>query len=395
MTKKQRVHWSQLFIIVLILSLCLMVAGCQIGSKPESKSFQEEVSVTKAVESTTNPEKDGAEAEDPQEKVEQPTAEKTTQETTISQGSLSEEKSDDTSSKVDEKTLVRVAVPKGPMALPALRLQEVLDESDIEIEVKTWDVTEDLLALIQSGQTDVFALPLNAGALLYNKGVGVTLMNVDLWGLSSLVSTDESVRDWQDLKGKVLYVPAQGSPPDALTQLFLGKVGLEIGKDVTIQYAAAPEVAELLMAGKAQNGILIEPQLSRVLKKNQEAREVLAFTETWKEELEIQSELPTAGYGVRQQWAKDNPTQMAILQKAFREAVRLSVEDSARTAELAEERIGLKAPLIQMALPRMGLHYQSAQEAKEAIEVFYQILMDFNPKLLGGKLPVEDFYWAD
>jgi NitT/TauT family transport system substrate-binding protein len=48
--------------------------------------------------------------------------------------------------------------------------------------------------------------------------------------------------------------------------------------------------------------------------------------------------------------------------------------------------------VIEQSLAKNRFEYLSAAEAQSELEVFYQSLMQVNPKLLGGKLPNADFY---
>ena len=165
-----------------------------------------------------------------------------------------------------KEQVIRIGMPKAPPALPVLRMIEsnALGEN-VKIEYTIWDAPEKLIAMVQSGDFDMFAFPLTVVAKLYNKGVPVTLTNVDTWGVSYFLTTDPALKNWSDLKGKTVYVPLQSSPPDVITQFFMKKAGLTPKKDVTIIYSSRPEIAQMMAAGKIQYATMIEPQVTAIL----------------------------------------------------------------------------------------------------------------------------------
>ena len=59
-------------------------------------------------------------------------------------------------------------------------------------------------------------------------------------------------------------------------------------------------------------------------------------------------------------------------------------------------RLKLPAPeaAIEMGLDGARLTVTKASELKNEIMQFYETLMEFNPKLLGGKLPDDKFFLA-
>lgn len=131
-----------------------------------------------------------------------------------------------------ETMVINLGVPKAPPTLPILYMmeQKVLGEN-VEIKLDIWDSPEQLLAMVQDGNHDMFAFPLTVVSKLHNKGVDVVLTNVNTWGVTYFVTTDASLTEWSQLKGKTVYVPLQSSPPDALTQFFLNEEGLKVGEE--------------------------------------------------------------------------------------------------------------------------------------------------------------------
>ena len=197
--------------------------------------------------------------------------------------------------KKTKETVIRVGIPKAPPALPILRMIDSNALGDnTKIEFTVWDSPEQLIAMIQGKEQDMFAFPLTVIGKLYNKGMPLTLTNVNTWGVTYFLTSDPDYKDWKDLKGKTVYVPLKSSPPDALTQYFIGKAGLVPGKDVELIYVSTPEVTQLLASGKAVYGTQIEPQVTACLMQNKNVRIATSFENEWKKVTDDGSIVPNA-----------------------------------------------------------------------------------------------------
>ncbi|MGC6175094.1 ABC transporter substrate-binding protein [Lacrimispora sp. 38-1] len=294
----------------------------------------------------------------------------------------------------NEPITLKIGVPTAPPALPVLRMMDTNALGDnVVIEIDIWDEPETLIAMVQDGNHDFFAFPLTVISKLYNKGLDVRLMNVNTWGVTYFMTSDPEFSTWSDLKGKTLYVPLQSSPPDALTQYFLTEAGLTVGEDVTIIYASTSEVATMLASGEAEYATLIEPQVTKVMLENTNVRVAYSFEKEWQRVNHTETKIPNAGFGTTQTFINENPELTLSFQKAYEEAAAWVNENPAEAGALAEKYLGLKAALIEKALPTMGLSFQTAVDSKEELDMFYNLLNGFNPEMIGGKVPDEAMYY--
>ena len=53
-----------------------------------------------------------------------------------------------------------------------------------------------------------------------------------------------------------------------------------------------------------------------------------------------------------------------------------------------------KRQVVEAAIPNMGLTFKSAQDARGELDTFYNLLNDFDPSMIGGKLPDDGLYYA-
>lgn len=293
-----------------------------------------------------------------------------------------------------EPITLKLGVPTAPPTLPILHMMEDdLLGDNVTIELDIWNAPEQLIAMVQDSEHDMFAFPLTVVGKLYNKGMDLRLMNVNTWGVTYFMTTDPEFQSWSDLQGKTVYVPLQSSPPDALTQYFLSEAGLTVGEDVEIIYASTAEVSAMLVSGEAEYATLIEPQVTAAMTQNEQMIRALSFESEWQRTTETDTMIPNAGFGTTQHFIDEHPELVAQFQDAYEESVQWVLEHPEEAAALAEKYLEMKAPIVQKAIPNMGLCFKSAEEARAELDTFYNLLNDFDATMIGGKLPDEGMYY--
>jgi NitT/TauT family transport system substrate-binding protein len=293
-----------------------------------------------------------------------------------------------------EPVTIKLGVPTAPPTLPILHMmEENLLGENVTIELDVWNAPEQLIAMVQDSEHDMFAFPLTVVAKLSNNGLPVRLMNVNTWGVTYFLTTDPDFQNWSDLAGKTVYIPLQSSPPDALTQYFLKEAGLTVGKDVEVIYASNAEVAALLASGQAEYATLIEPQVTAAMAKNSNVRRALSFETEWQRVTNTETMIPNAGFGTTQTFIDEHPELVKQFQTAYEESVQWVLDNPAEAAALAQKHLEMNAAVVEKAIPNMGLSFQSAEDAKPELDTFYNLLNEFDSTMIGGKLPDETMYY--
>ncbi len=291
------------------------------------------------------------------------------------------------------KTVIQVGSPKAPPILPVLKMiEDNAMGNDVSIEIKYWKTAPEMIATVQEGKRDFYALPLTAVSVLYNKGMPIQLMNVNTWGPVYFLSTDTSVKSWKDLKGKIIYVQCKNSPADVMTQILLKDAGLKKG-DYTIKYMPKMEMANWLILGKGDYAVMIEPLASKVLKKNKNMKVVMSFEDEWKRIRNTKNRLPHAGFAVSKKFAKEHKALVLKFNKEFEKALNWVVSHPTEAGALAEAKLGMKQKMIEASIPKMGLEYQNISTVEDQIKDFYKFFFQFNKKTVGGKVPDNNLYF--
>ena len=296
------------------------------------------------------------------------------------------------SSAMPEKIVIQA--PLAPPTTPLFKFAKDGTLNGAKLELIIYKSVEEATTRIAKGEADFTVLPLNVAAKLYNKQVDISLANVSTWGILYLLTTDNQVANWQDLKGKELYVGAQGSSPDVLTQYFISKNGMK-SDDIKLSYLSSPEIAQLMINGLVKNAVLPEPQATQVIINNSQARIARDFFADWQTFEGKEAKLPQAGMVVRNEFAASYPKAVSEFQKAYKGAVEWTVANPAEAASLAAANMNTPAPVFIKSMERTRLFFATGTEASVDVKTYLSRLLDISPDMVGGKLPDEKFFLAD
>lgn len=297
----------------------------------------------------------------------------------------------------DEQVIAKIAGLKGPTSIGMIKMFEETPPLGENI-ASTYQVAESpdiLVARLLSKEVDFAALPTNVAAKLYNKGAGYDLAAVNIWGVLYVMTQEEDIKDWQDLKGKTVNSVAKGSTPDVVFRYLLEKNGLDPEVDVTLDYTLGHvELAQSMAAGKVNIGVLPEPFVTTLGMKNEKAKIALNLQDEWKKALGTETSYPQTCIVVREEFAQAHPEAVARFLEELEKSIDWVNAHEAEAGVLVEKHeIGMTAKMAEAAIPRCNLRFEDAQQAKDVVDEYLNVLFDYSPKDVGGKLPDENFYY--
>lgn len=293
---------------------------------------------------------------------------------------------------IEEPPKLVIGVPSGLGALSALALLEESNNENVEFEI-----IEEISTLISESADEkynVLLLPTHLSAALYNKNESFKLIGTTVWSTSSIVSKSD-VQTWSDLKGASITVMGENQPSDAILRYILEYNGLEPGVDLEINYITdAKALQSGLVKGQTRAAVLSEPQLSTVLSRNEDTSVVYDLSEEW-------SMLTENGYGIPQvsvlisaDIVDKHPALTELIIMRLMENSTWIAEDGKRVADYAESiNIGVNKNLIRKQLETLDLKFVPVGENKEMYDLYYDTLHAFSKRLVGGKVPSDDFYF--
>jgi NitT/TauT family transport system substrate-binding protein len=290
----------------------------------------------------------------------------------------------------------------GPPAAPSIALANAaasgaLKDIDPNTTFKAWRTPDEMRAGLASGTMQVVIVPTNVAANLYNRGLGVRLLNTMTRGLLYVVAKEEVTRI-EDLAGKKLCVPFRNDMPDFILQRLLARAGLKIGSDVKIEYVGTPpEAMQMLLAGRVDASLLAEPAATATI-----LRAKLSLTR-FTRAIDCQKEwakivggtgfIPQAGVVVTQPFIdRVGRKGLETLQNALQAAVTFTLEHPLRASVAAASELGLLSPVVAEAIPHSNLVALTGSSIRPELERFFSILAEDDPRIIGGKLPDDAFY---
>ena len=292
--------------------------------------------------------------------------------------------------------IVRTAAFRGPTGLGMIRMFEDRPSlgQGVESEYTAYGSPDVLVPRLINREVEIAALPVNLAVNLYNRGVPIRLLAVIGNGLLYMVGTDESVTSLESLRGRTVQNVAKGSTPEFIFSRILDLRNLSGQVTVEFRYGHA-ELAQTLIAGRETVGILPEPFATKVLLANPRARLIADLQKEW---ARFHPEVPSYPMSVLvavNTLIEERPGIVGRFLEEYRKSADWVAANPAEAGALAEKfAFGITRADAEQAVPRCGLTFVPAREAKPALEGLLAIFLKFAPESIGGKLPDEGFYAA-
>lgn len=366
---KKKTRFTKTLALVLTLGLlCSGLAGC--GQARNSGSTAESL----ATEST---------------QTENTVADVTAESTAAS--------AEETSQNTDD-TVVRVASLKGPTSLGLLFLMDKANKGETAntYEFRMATGADEILPLMVKGDLDIALIPANVASILYHKTQGgVEVIDINTLGVLYMVSGEDGLADFTDLKGKTIYLTGKGTTPDYVLQYLLNANGMSVD-DVTLEYKSeATEVASVLAEDPTAIGLLPQPFVTAACMQNDALKVIFDLNEEWnKVQGASGSSMVTGVTVVRKEFLEENEEAVKDFMEEHKASAEAINADPATGAALAvEAQIVAKEPIAQKAIPDCNITYMDKAEMKQALSGYLDVLFHQDSQSIGGGLPESDFYY--
>ena len=290
---------------------------------------------------------------------------------------------------------VRVGLLNGPTCVPAA----YLIENNKENVYQQFADPQALLPKMVKKEIDIGFMPVNVAAKVFNAGnKSIICCAVVGLGNLSLITTDENIRHFTDLKGKTVYVAGQGATPEYMFRYLLKENNLTWKgekADVTMDFSIpAAQLAAQLISGKIEYALVPEPFVTIAKTKSERVYSPLDFQ---KEYLELTGEkeiYPLSVMVVRSDFAKENPELLQAFLNEYENAVSWTIMNPAEAGKLTQKNnLGLAADIVEKSIPLSNYTYLPAVEAKKSLEKLLAIFLENDKASIGGRLPDEAFYY--
>lgn len=297
-----------------------------------------------------------------------------------------------------------LAGPYASVSYPLIHMAESGALSDLaeQVEFVAWRDPDQLRVLALGGKADFIATPTNVAANLYNRGAPLALLNVSAWGMLWMVSRDANMRTLADFKGKEIAMPFRADMPDIVFGALAEKQGLDPRKDFRMRYVATPmDAMQLLLTRRADHVLLAEPAASMALRKSRsfpisaiapELHRSVDLQKEWGRVFQREARLPQAGIAVLGKAKNDAPL-VERFQSAYAASLKWCNEHADACGAMVAKKVEMLTPEAVADSIRLGRNQVlTAQQARPELEAFFNVLLNKQPAIVGGKLPDAGFY---
>lgn len=291
---------------------------------------------------------------------------------------------------------VQLSAMKGPTAMGLVKLTDELadkEKKDIHYEIKT--MPDEVVTGLMKGELDLACVPANLAATLYNKSEGkIQVAAINTLNALYFATNGIELSSLDDLKGKTIYATGKGATPDATLNTILAKAGLKPDQDVTIEFKSeASEVAGILASQEGAVAFLPQPFLTTVTMKNDKVKAAFSADELWKKYVGEDQGIVTGVLVVRKDFLKDNEAWFKSFLAEYKKSAEWVKKNPVEAGELVGEQQIVPAAVAAEALPKIGIGFIEGKAMKDLLAPYLGILAGYNPKLVGGQVPADDFYY--
>lgn len=300
--------------------------------------------------------------------------------------------------------ILRAALPRlalyGPPAGPSITLAHAVASGALadlagDVSLTVWRNPDELRAGLTSGSIDLSVVPVQVASNLYNRGMGLRLVNTMTDGLLFIVAEDGTVADFAGLAGKRLAVPFVNDTPDFVLRALLARHGLTDSVQ-QVPIGSPIEAAQMLLSGQIDAALLSEPAASvAILRGIGSARNlarVIDLQEEWGRIADVGPILPQAGLAATDGFMQTGADILPALQAALTRANAEVLADPVQAASHATGPLEMPAPVLAASIPHARLAVRPASEARPAIEAMLSLMAESDAAIIGGKLPDDGFY---
>lgn len=289
-----------------------------------------------------------------------------------------------------------VAALKGATAIGMVKMMQDAEKGETvnNYNFTLYGTPDEVTAGLVKGEIDMAALPCNLASVLYNKTSGeIQVAAINTLGVLYIVETGNQINSVEDLRGKTIYSTGQGATPEYTLNYLLASYGLEVGKDVFVEYKSeSTEVAALLAAGTDAIAMMPQPYVAIAMSQNANVRIALDVSTEW-EKVNDDSTVVTGVLVVRKEFAKANPDAVEAFLNEYSDSIEYTNSNIEETSALVESYDIFKAAIAKNAIPYMNISFVSGNSMKSMISGYLKTLFDQNPASVGGAMPENDFYY--
>ena len=288
---------------------------------------------------------------------------------------------------------VRLGVLKGISCAPCAYLIENREKLAVQnMEFHVFDSVRSQLPKLLRGELDAGFLSPADAAKVFTAGNGaIVALGVAQNGNDFLLTSDESYKSLEDLRGKSIVCARKGSEQDFVLRHVLSKKKIEAGESedensVRLDFSIpAASIASKLISGEIKYALLGEPFAAVAQFYSPKIKRAENFQKLYSE-TEKSRIYPAMLLVARADFARENGDLLRRLIDVYKNALSWTAKNPSEAALLIEKhKLGLQSSVARKAIVGATLTWRDITEAKSDLEHLYSIT--------NSKAPAEDFYF--
>jgi ABC-type nitrate/sulfonate/bicarbonate transport system substrate-binding protein len=286
---------------------------------------------------------------------------------------------------------LKILVPQSASSIPFLLLADEDPLPGIDIQVETFLVHAQALALLLRGDADLLYTGTSQGWENRLGGSPIVIVGTGVWGVSSLVGRDASIARPADLKARKVALPFPGSPLDFQLRYLLERSGLDPDRDLEISYGAFTQSLPRLMAGQLDAAALPEPQATAAVRQRGLVR-LFRFADAWAAVNRGDPRSPQVSLFAAAGWAASHARTLTALVSAWRKETDTVTADPRTAAARSAAALSVDAGLLEESLGNTILSVPGFADHKARVLAYYREVVKYLP---GEHAPLHDaFFFA-
>lgn len=274
-----------------------------------------------------------------------------------------------------------IMAPNGAPALSQLFMQDDSENYSVDIV----NGADPLVAAFGSGSHDFIFAPTNLGAKLYTSGIEYKFIAAITFGNYYLVSMEDNFTI-ESLEGKDIVVFGQNATSDIIIRYILEENNI----NATITYVDAVDTANAEFIVDNTKIIMSAEPLLSILALNVPDFNTIDLQAEY-QEITGETSYPQAGVFV-----KTEITDRQI--RNFLDDLENSVEKvnndlDSTVAKAVELEYTFPEAVLRSAIPNSNIGFVTAEDIREDLEDYFNIILEMNGVLIGDQLPDDDFYF--
>ena len=284
---------------------------------------------------------------------------------------------------------VRVLVSQTTAAIPFLLMAQEGLGNGVTLHVDFFANHAQALAVLLRGETNLLLSGTSQGWENRLDGSPIQMIDTGVWGVSSLIGKDPSIKSFADLRGKRIAMPFPGSPLDFQSRALLAFEKIDPDKDVTISYGPFAQSVQRLLAGQLDAAALPEPMATTMVRKNGLLR-LVEYSQAWARFTGGDNQSPQVSLFTTEAWARLNGSLISSIVAAWDTASRKVMADPARAAAQFSTALATEPAILEEATRNTLLAVPSQAENRTRVLAYYQTVSKYLP---AGPRPLDERFF--